>query len=283
VTRQCELLEINRSSVYYKPKEDSHLNQELKTLIKEKYEQHPYYGVPRMYQWLKHDKGYDINKKRIERLYKKMELKAVMPKKNLSKPIKEDEKYPYLLKNLIINKPGQVWQTDITYIPMKKGFLYLTAIIDVFSRMVISWSVSNTMSAGWCRSVMKNAVKKYGKPEIVNTDQGSQYTSSIFIDYLKENKIKISMDSKGRALDNIYIERLWRSVKYEDLYLRSYKNGLELYKGIKTYFEFYNFERRHQGIAYRTPAEVFFSFKLPQSLTRVVQKKKIISNKENIV
>jgi putative transposase len=250
--------------VYYKRKKESSLNILLKQLIKEKYKNRPFYGVPRMYYWLRKDLGYEINKKRVERLYyKELELHAIMPKRNLSKANKEHEKYPYLLNDIEIEKVNQVWQTDITYVPMRKGFMYLTAIIDVFSRMVISWSVSNTMSSKWCKSVMEDAIEKYGKPEIVNTDQGSQYTSDEFIKYLKDNKIKISMDGKGRATDNIYIERLWRSVKYEDLYLRSYENGTELYHGVKEYFKFYNTERRHQNLDYSTPAEVFFSFKLP--------------------
>ena len=277
MSRQCKLLNINRTSIYYKPKGKSKLNQELKILIKKKFKRHPYYGVPRMHRWLQIDKGFSVNKKRIERLYKELNLRAIEAKKNLSKPIKEHKKYPYLLKDMIINRPGQVWQTDITYIPMNKGFMYLTAIIDVYSRMVVSWSVSNTMSAEWCKSVMEDAIIKYGKPEIVNTDQGSQYTSEIFICLLKEKNIKISMDGKGRALDNIYIERLWRSVKYEDLYLKSYNNGIELYRGIKEYFKFYNSERRHQSLNYFTPAEVFFSFEPPHSLLRAVQKKKTIS------
>ncbi len=263
MSRQCELLNINRTSVYYKPKEESKLNMELKILIKNKYEKHPFYGVPRMYRWLKMDKGFIVNKKRIERLYKSMNLKAIEPKKNLSKPIKAHKKYPYLLKDMKINRQGQVWQTDITYIPMEKGFMYLMGIIDVYSRMVVAWSVSNTMSADWCKSIMNDAIIKHGKPEIVNTDQGSQYTSEIFIGLLKKHNIRISMDGKGRALDNIYIERLWRSVKYENLYLKSYENGIELYHGIKEYFEFYNSERRHQSLGYSTPAEVFFSSKLP--------------------
>ena len=283
VARQCRLLSVNRSSVYYKPKEESLLNLELKRLIMEKYNQCPYYGVPRMLNWLRKDKGYIINKKRVERLYKEMNLRAVMPKRNLSKSVKSHKKYPYLLKDTEINSINQVWQTDITYIPMKKGFMYLTAIIDVYSRMILSWSVSNTMNSNRCKSAVEKAINKYGKPEIVNTDQGSQYTSDEFISYLKENGIKISMDGKGRATDNIYIERLWRSIKYEDLYLHFYENGLELYHGIKNYIKFYNTERRHQSLDYSTPAEVFFSFKLPRFFRGAVQKKKIISNFENVV
>jgi len=249
----------------------------LKKLIKEKFEKHPFYGVPRMHRWLRTDKGFSVNKKRIERLYKELNLKALEPKKNLSKSVKEHKKYPYLLKDIKINKVGKVWQTDISYIPMRKGFMYLTAVIDVYSRYVLSWSVSNTMSSHWCKSVTQEAVRKYGKPEIINTDQGSQYTSDVFINFLKENNIKISQDGKGRALDNVYIERFWRSIKYEDLYLKAYENGTELYRGIKEYIKFYNTERRHQSLDYLTPAEVFFSFELPDSFTKTVQKKKIIS------
>ncbi len=257
MSRQTKLLNISRSTVYYKPKGESELDQELEVLIKAQYEKHPYYGVPRMLNWLRKDNEFLVNKKRIERLYKKMNLKAVMPKRNLSKTIKEHKKYPYLLRNLEINRAMQVWQTDITYIPMRSGFMYLTAIIDVFSRRVVGWSISNTMSAEWCKSVMEKAIENYGKPEIVNTDQGSQYTSEVFINLLINNNILISMDGKGRALDNIYIERLWKSVKYEDIFLKSYENGLDLYHGVREYFEFYNHERRHQSLDYEIPAKVF--------------------------
>ncbi len=265
MSRQTELLHISRSTVYYKQKGESKLNKELKILIKSQYEKRPYYGVPRMLSWLQKDKGFSVNKKRIERLYQELNLKAVMPKRNLSKSEKAHEKYPYLLKDLEINRVMQVWQTDITYMPMRAGFMYLTAVIDVYSRCVVSWSVSNTMSADWCKSVMEKAIENYGKPEIVNTDQGSQYTSDIFINLLKNNNITISMDGKGRALDNIYIERLWKSVKYEDLFLKSYENGLDLYHGMREYFEFYNHERRHQSLDYETPA--YIHNKLKQELT----------------
>ena len=264
MSRQCKLLEINRSSIYYKAQEESELNQKLMLLIKEKFDKRPFFGVPRMFQWLRKDKGFIINEKRVERLYKKLGLKAITPKRNLSNPIKEHLKYPYLLNDITISKPGQVWQTDITYIPMKKGYMYLTAIIDVYSRMIVSWAISNTMSADWCKSTLEEAINKYGKPEIVNTDQGSQYTSEIYINFLKENEIQISMDGKGRALDNIFIERFWRSLKYENLYLYAYENGLELYKGINKYFNFYNYERRHQSLDYVTPAELFFLSNCPK-------------------
>ena len=257
MVRQTELLNISRSTVYYSKKGESELNKELKILIKSQYDKHPYYGVPRMLAWLQKDKGYKVNKKRIERLYKELNLKAIIPKRNLTKSEKIHKKYPYLLKDLEIKRAMQVWQTDITYLPMCSGFMYLTAIIDVYSRCVVGWSVSNTMSAEWCKSVMENAINNYGTPKIVNTDQGSQYTSDVFVNYLKYNNITISMDGKGRALDNIYIERLWKSVKYEDLFLKSYENGLDLYYGLNEYFEFYNNERRHQSLGYETPADVY--------------------------
>ena len=261
MVRQTELLSVSRSTAYYKKKPESEVNKELKFLIKSQYEKHPYYGVPRMLAWLRKDKGFLVNKKRIERLYKDLNLSAVMPKRNLSKSAKTHKKYPYLLKDLKIKEAMQVWQTDITYLPMRKGFMYLTAIIDVYSRYIVAWSVSNTMSAEWCKSVLAKAVNNYGKPQIVNTDQGSQYTSDIFINHLKFNNITISMDSKGRALDNIYIERFWKSVKYEDLFLKSYENGLDLYSGLNEYFEFYNNERRHQSLEYKAPVEIFKSSK----------------------
>jgi len=257
MSRQAKLLNISRSTVYYESKGNSKLNQELEVLMKTQYEKRPFYGVPRMLAWLRKDNGFSVNKKRIERLYQKLKLKAIIPKRNLSKSNKEHKKYPYLLRDLEISRAMQVWQTDITYIPMRSGFMYLTAIIDVFSRRVVGWSVSNTMSAEWCKSVMEKTIENYGKPEIVNTDQGSQYTSDIFINLLINNNILISMDGKGRALDNIYIERLWKSVKYEDLFLKSYENGLDLHHGLKEYFEFYNHERRHQSLDYETPADIY--------------------------
>ena len=262
VTRQSELLNISRSTVYYKKKGERKLNKNLKKMIKEKFELQPFYGVPRMTAYLRKDKNLLVNKKRVERLYKELGLQTIMPKKNLSKPNKKHKKYPYLLRELDINRVNQVWQTDITYIPMKSGFMYLTAVIDVFSRHIVSWSVSNTMSAQWCAKVVKSAIDKHGNPEILNTDQGSQYTSEIFINQLTASDVKISMDGKGRALDNIYIERFWRSVKYEDLFLNCYENGLTLHKGFKKYIHFYNHQRRHQSLDYETPASIFFKGKM---------------------
>jgi len=228
-------------------------------MVQGKFDKHPFYGVPRMTNWLQENNNIRVNKKRIERIYKELNLQTVIPKKNLSKANMEHQKYPYLLKDMMITHVNQVWQTDITYIPMSKGFMYLTAVIDVFSRYIVSWEISNTMSAEWCTKVMKLAIEKYGTPEIVNTDQGSQYTSEMFINQLKYKDIKISMDGKGRALDNIYIERFWRSIKYEDLFLKCYENGLALHKGFSKYIHFYNNERRHQSLDYHTPSSVFYN------------------------
>ena len=188
---------------------------------------------------------------------RKMGLEAVYRKPNTSLPNKEHTIYPYLLKGLKITRPNQVWATDITYIPMAKGFMYLIAIVDLYSRKVLTWSVSNTMEAEWCAEVLKQAINEFGKPEIFNTDQGSQFTSNIFTQVLKDNQVQISMDGKGRAIDNIFIERIWKSVKYEDIYLKSYKNGTDLQKGLEKYFDFYNRERFHQSLSYQTPDKVY--------------------------
>jgi putative transposase len=263
MARQCKLLKISRRTAYYKARGESSFNKNLKKMILEEFNRHPFYGVPRMTAALRRN-GFAVNKKRIERLYKSLNIRAVMPSKNLTKSNKEHEKYPYLLRDMKIEKPNQVWQTDISYIPMAKGFMYVSAFIDVFSRRILSWSVSNTMTKELCAGLLKEAIGKYGKTDIVNTDQGSQYTSNIFINVLKSNSIKISMDGKGRALDNIYIERFWRSLKYEDLFLKSYENGLALHKGFKSYIDFYNAERVHQSLEYQTPDDVYFSTDKPE-------------------
>jgi len=264
MTRQCELLGINRSSLYYNPKGESEMNKNLKDEILKEYEKHPFLGVPRMYRWLRDTKGYQVNKKRIERLFKDLGLKAIFPKRNLSKPDKGHRKYPYLLHGLEITRPNHVWQTDISYILLPTGVMYLTAVIDVFSRRVLNWDVSNSMSAKWCKGVMEKAVGDFGKPKIVNTDQGSQYTSELFLSYLESIDVQISMDGKGRALDNIYIERLWRSVKYEDIYLKSYEDGLSLWQGLREYFKYYNYSRGHQALNYQPPASVYIDNKKQQ-------------------
>lgn len=254
IAKQCTLLGIHRSGLYYKPKQESPLNLELMKLMDEHYNYHPFKGATRMHTWLTLDKGFDINHKRVERLYYNvMGLRAIMPGRHTTKRNKAHKTYPYLLRNLKVTRPNQVWATDITYIPMEKGFMYLTAIIDLYSRCVLNWSVSNSMDADWCAEVLQEAIDMHGTPEIVNTDQGSQYTSEIFVTTVLSNDIKLSMDGKGRAIDNVFIERLWRSVKYESVYLNPPKNGVNLYHQMQDYFTFYNTERRHQGIDNQIP------------------------------
>jgi len=266
VSRQCKLLGISRSSLYYKAKGESELNQKLRSLILDYHKDHPAEGQDKIFEYLRLDKGYKINRKRIKRLCKSMNIRAVIPKRNLSKPNESDQKYPYLLKDMNIISPKQVYQTDITYIPMRKGFMYLTSVIDVYSRKIMAWDISNSMTAQWCRDVIKSATEAYGKPEIVNTDQGSQYTSHIFLDYLKDNGIQISMDGKGRALDNIYIERFWKSIKYEDIKLKAYETGTELWHGIKNYINYYNTGRRHQSLGYKRPDDIYYEYKARQEM-----------------
>lgn len=227
-------------------------------LMDEQYLKYPFMGAPMMHAWLTKDLGYKVNIKRIERLYYKvMGLRAIAPGRHTTKRNPEHKAYPYLLRNLEITKPNQVWATDITYIPMAKGFMYLTAIIDLYSRYVVHWSVSNTMDAEWCAEVLNEAILLHGKPEIVNTDQGSQYTSKVFTEAVFGNLIQLSMDGKGRATDNAFVERLWRSVKYECVYLNPPTDGLNLERKLIEYFNFYNHERRHSSIGDEIPAEIF--------------------------
>lgn len=259
INRQCELIEISRSSFYYRPAGESELNLELMGLIDREYLLHPWLGVPRMTTWLRKDKGFLVNKKRIERLYRLMGLSAIGPKPNTSKKGrgKGHKVYPYLLRGLNIKHPDQVWATDITYIPVKGGYLYLCAVIDLYSRYVVNWSLSNTMTAEWCKQPLSGAIDLHGKPQILNTDQGSQFTARAFSDWVIEQGIKLSMDGKGRAIDNIFIERLWRSVKYEHVYLFPADDGLTCYQGLKSYFEYYNTQRRHQSLEDQTPLTIY--------------------------
>lgn len=207
--------------------------------------------------------GYSVNRKRVVRLMRLMSLEAVYPKQNLSKAALEAKKYPYLLRGLVITARNQVWSTDITYIPLRGGFLYLTAVMDWHTRYILSWRISNTLDVAFCIEALNEALEQ-GKPDIFNTDQGSQYTSNDFISVLKANKIQISMDGKGRALDNIFVERLWRTIKYEDVYIKRYENGPEAVRGIQTYMSFYNNERPHQSLGYRTPAEAYWKGVFPE-------------------
>lgn len=258
VVKQSKLLCIHRSGLYYKPKGESELNLELMRLMDEHYLHHPFKGAKRMHVWLTRDKGYKVSLNRIERLYYKvMGLRAVMPGRHTSRRNKQHKVYPYLLRNLKIERPNQVWAVDITYIPMKQGYMYLTAIIDLYSRYVVNWSVSNSMDSNWCKETLEQAIQEHGKPEIINTDQGSQFTADEFSSYVLNNEIKLSMDGKGRATDNAFVERLWRSVKYEKIYLNPPKDGTELYLQMVEYFNYYNYERRHEALKYDKPIEKY--------------------------
>jgi len=256
ITDQLKMLGLARSSFYYKSKGETDFNMKLMKLIDIEYTDKPYYGVKRMTAYLKKI-GYHVNIKRVRRLMRKMGLIAIYPKKNTSISNKEDKKYPYLLRNYSITKVNQVWSTDITYIPVKNGMVYLVAVIDWYSRYVLSWKLSNTMDVSFCVEALEEALAK-GKPEIFNTDQGSQFTSNLFTGILLDSEIKISMDSKGRAFDNIFVERLWRSVKYEDIYIKEYGSLKDTKIGLKEYFKKYNDERLHQSLNYNTPSDIFF-------------------------
>jgi len=231
-------------------------SQKLMNLIDEQYTKTPFYGSPRLTAWLNRQ-GHPVNIKRVKRLMGIMGITAIYPGPNLSKRNKAHAVYPYLLKGVDINRVNQVWSTDITYIRLRKGFVYLVAIIDWHSRYVLSWELSNTLDADFCVEALKRALEQYGDPEIFNTDQGSQFTSKAFTDVLLGHGISISMDGKGRALDNIFVERLWRSVKQERIYLYNYETVPETFEGLAEYFWFYNNERPHQSLNYQTPAEVY--------------------------
>ena len=259
IRRQSEILGLHRSGLYYKPVGESMLNLELMRLIDEHYLEHPYKGARRMHVWLKYDMQYEVSQNRIERLYYKvMCLRSLLPGPHTSKRNKKHKIFPYLLSGLKVDHSNQVWQTDITYIPIAKGFMYLTAVIDVHSRYILSWNLTNTMDAEMCRDVVSEAVIIHGVPEIINTDQGSQYTSNVFTDYISRlYETKLSMDGKGRATDNAFIERFWRSIKYEYIYLNPTSNVLELYRGIEGYIKYYNDQLRQRNLDNRTPSQVY--------------------------
>ena len=256
IIEQCALTGLARSTYYYEPKPESLENLTLMQWIDRMYLTRPFYGVPRMTDWLQ-DLGYTVNHKRVERLMRMMGLQAVVPGPHTTQAHPKHRIYPYLLRNLEIVRPNQVWCADITYVPIQRGSLYLVAVMDWYSRYVLAWELSNTLDAGFCVEAMKQALKR-GPPEISNTDQGTQFTSQEFIDCVESAGVQISMDGRGRAMDNIMVERLWRSVKYEEIYLRDYEDGTEAWKGLNRYFSFYNSERRHQGLQRRTPTEVYF-------------------------
>lgn len=256
IARQCSLLGISRSGIYYEPIGETALNLKLMRLIDEQYLRTPFYGARKLCAWLDGE-GYPVNRKRVKRLMQVMGIEAIYQKPRTTVINKEHEKYPYLLSDLVINRPNQVWATDITYIPMRRGFLYLVAVVDWFSRYVLSWELSNSLDVSFCIQALQSALL-LGTPEIFNSDQGCQFTSTDFTAQLKQKSIAISMDGKGRALDNIIVERLWRSVKYEEVYIKDYEQGVDAYQGLSGYLDFYNDERPHQSLGYRTPRAVYF-------------------------
>ena len=262
VSKQCQLLAVTRSVVYDKKKrlqkEVGELDSILLQLLDEEYTRHPFYGTRRMTHYLR-GCGHTVNRKRVQRLMQKLGLAGMAPGPNTSKAHPQHKIYPYLLRGIDVVRPNQVWSTDITYIRLPRGFVYLVAIIDWYSRKVLSWRLSNTMDASFCVDSLEEAIQGFGKPEIFNTDQGAQFTSDSFTGVLKKNDIKISMDGRGRALDNIFVERLWRSVKYEEVYLNKHENMQDLMKGLTHYFMFYNNERKHQSLGYQTPESVYRS------------------------
>lgn len=253
--RQCELLGVNRSGLYYEARGESAENLDLMRLIDEEYTRRPFYGSRKMMLWL-HSQGHEVGRHRVRRLMRLMGLEAVYPKPRLSQPAEGHKIYPYLLNDVNITRVNQVWSTDITYIRMAEGFVYLVAVMDWHSRFVLSWALSLTLEVDFCLEVLERALRR-GRPEIFNSDQGSQFTSDKFTGLLTKHGVTISMDGRGRCLDNIFIERLWRSLKYEEVYLHDYARVPEARAGIGTWFRFYNHRRFHQSLDYRTPAAVF--------------------------
>jgi putative transposase len=262
VFRQCRLLRLNRSTYYYKNKPVKPEDLKLMRLIDEQYLKTPSWGSRSMRNHLRR-LGYKINRKRVQRLMRLMGLEAIYPKPKTSRPHPAHKVYPYLLRNMVVERPNQVWAADITYIPMNRGFMYLVAVMDWYSRKILSWRVSNTLDTDFCTEAVEEAISRYGVPEIFNTDQGAQFTSSEFTSLLKSHKVQISMDGRGRVQDNIFIERLWWTLKYQYLYLWSFNDGTELRQGLGQWFEFYNAERSHQALDNLTPDEVYFDLPHP--------------------
>ncbi len=258
VSRQCEILELNRTGVYYTPRPVSEEDLILMRRIDELHLKHPFYGARRLAKQLVRD-GFEVGRLHVATLMRRMGIEAIYRRPRTSIPARDSLIYPYLLGGLRIDRANQVWASDLTYLPMAHGFLYLVAILDVASRKVLSFRVSNTMTPDFCVEALEEAIARFGAPEIMNTDQGSQFTSAAWTDVLKAEDTSISMDGKGRWIDNVFIERLWRSVKYEDVYLRSYENGREVQAGLTQYFDFYNRERIHQSHEYQTPDEIYFA------------------------
>ena len=256
VCKQCALLSISRSSFYYEPKGESELNLDLMRLIDKQFLETPFYGVRQM-TWHLRNEGHLVNEKRIRRLMRLMGLMPIYQKPNTSKAAKGHKIYPYLLRGLRVDRPNQVWCADITYLPMRRGFLYLVAIMDWQTRKVLAWRISNTLEAEFCVDALNEAIHKFGPPGIMNTDQGSQFTSFAWTDRLRRSGVRISMDGKGRFLDNIFVERLWRSLKYECVYLHAWDTGSQAKAGVRNWMEFYNHKRPHSALGGRPPAVVY--------------------------
>lgn len=262
LTRQCELAGVPRATVYrrleamVRQQDEDQQDSTLRTLIDEEYTSRPFYGSRRMAVFLR-GQGHRVNRKRVQRLMREMGLAGMAPGPSTSKPHPQHKVYPYLLRGVAVTRPNQVWSTDLTYIRLARGFAYLVAIIDWYSRRVLAWRISNSMDASFCVDCLEDALRHHGRPEVFNSDQGSQFTSDAFTAVLKREGVAISMDGRGRALDNIFVERLWRNVKYEDVYLKGYANIAELTVGLAQYFAFYNAERPHQGLGYETPDQVY--------------------------
>jgi len=260
IGRQCELLGLSRAAYYYEPVVCDERELAIMRALDELHMEHPYFGYRRLTSHLDTCIAADylpVNEKMVRRLLQVMAIETLYPKRNLSKRKQEHKVFPYLLRHVPIREKRQVYSTDITYIPMAKGFMYLTAVIDWFTRFVLSWRISNTLSTDFCLEVVEEAFSKYGKPQVFNTDQGSQYTSKEFVSLILSNDVKFSMDGKGRALDNVYIERFWRSLKQEYVYIFVPESGHQLHDGLKKYFEFYNFKRKHQNLNDQVPGRLF--------------------------
>jgi putative transposase len=260
VRRQCELLRVSRSGLYYEPAATSAEELAMMRRIDELHLAHPFYGSRKVSVALRGE-GLEVNRKHVQRLMRLMGIEAMVPKPRTSEPHPEHPVYPYLLRGLAICRPDQVWAADITYVPMKTGFLYLVAIIDWYSRRVLSWRLSNTLDSNFCVDALEEALSEFGNPEIFNTDQGSQFTADVFTKVLRDRGIAVSMDGKGRCLDNVFVERLWRSVKYEEVYLHVYDTVLEARAGIGRYLAFYNGARPHQSLGYQTPDAFYRSMR----------------------
>jgi putative transposase len=256
VGKQCALLSISRSSFYYEPKGESEMNRDLMRLIDKQFLETPFYGVRQI--WHLRNDDHVVNEKRIRRLMRLMGLMPIYQKPNTSRAAKGHKIYPYLLRGLRVDRPNQVWCADITYLPMRRGFLYLVAIMDWHTRKVLAWRISNTLEAGFCADALNEAIHKFGAPDIMNTDQVAQFTSFAWTDRLRRSNVRISMDGKGRFLDNIFVERLWRSLKYECVYLHAWETGSEAKSGIRKWIDFYNQKRPHSALGGKPPAVIYW-------------------------